>query len=311
MTRFFAALAAVVLVLAAGNLHARELKQVYLRDGSILEAQSARRAGSTVVVIVNRDVVLEFPADQVDLPKTFAVKPAKAKKGKHHRHGKPAKVSKPLPKGPSVPAGAVKPATAPATAAGKPVSGVPGAPPAKPVQGKPSSAARGNIPVASSAQPPKSAAPPPAAVAPVQKPAVQPPPPPAPKPVPVAPEPPPAAAKFAAVMASSFALTFVVILIALVVILIASLWKVFAKAGRPGWASVIPVYNLFVLVQISGKPWWWFLLLFVPLIGIVIMILLFMDLAKRFDKHPLFGVGLCFLGFIFFPILAFDGSTYQ
>ncbi len=97
----------------------------------------------------------------------------------------------------------------------------------------------------------------------------------------------------------------------LVLICIISFWKVFEKAGEAGWTCLIPIYNLFVLVKISGKPWWWFLLLFVPVVNIIFSVLMHLALAERFGKSQLFGIGLCFLGVIFFPILAFDKSRYS
>jgi hypothetical protein len=108
-------------------------------------------------------------------------------------------------------------------------------------------------------------------------------------------------------MGTSVLLPFVL----LVLICIVSFWKVFEKAGEAGWTCLIPIYNLYVLVKISGKPWWWFLLFFVPVVNIIFSVLMHLALAERFGKSQLFGVGLCFFGFIFFPILAFDKSTYS
>ena len=95
------------------------------------------------------------------------------------------------------------------------------------------------------------------------------------------------------------------------VIGIASMWKLFTKAGQPGWASIIPIYNLYVLCKISGKPGWWLLLCIIPFVNFVIVILLFLGLAKNFGKGAGFGIGLVFLGFIFLPILAFGDARYQ
>ena len=93
-------------------------------------------------------------------------------------------------------------------------------------------------------------------------------------------------------------------------LMLVSLWKVFAKAGEPGWAAIIPIYNLVVLVKISGKPLWWIVLFFIPCVGIVAAILVDIALAERFGKGTGFGLGLAFLGFIFFPILAFSDAQY-
>jgi uncharacterized membrane protein YhaH (DUF805 family) len=103
---------------------------------------------------------------------------------------------------------------------------------------------------------------------------------------------------------------FALISIALIIFLIASLWKVFTKAGKPGWFCLIPFFNLFVMVQIAGRPWWWFLLFFVPIINMIVSIIIPFDMAKRFGKGIGFGFGLLFLSFIFYPIIAFDDSVY-
>ena len=96
-----------------------------------------------------------------------------------------------------------------------------------------------------------------------------------------------------------------------IVLMIASLWKVFTKAGEPGWASIIPIYNTIVMLKIAGKPWWWFILLMIPLVGFVIAIIAVIALAKNFGKGAGFALGLVFLPFIFFPILAFGDATYS
>jgi hypothetical protein len=103
----------------------------------------------------------------------------------------------------------------------------------------------------------------------------------------------------------------VILFLVILLLLIASLWKVFTKAGEAGWQCLIPLWNVYLLVKISGKPWWWFLLLFIPVVNLIVYILVFTGLAARFNKGVLFGLGLFFLGFIFFPILAFGDAEYQ
>jgi hypothetical protein len=100
------------------------------------------------------------------------------------------------------------------------------------------------------------------------------------------------------------------IYLAVVVFLIAALWKVFTKAGKPGWAAIIPIYNVIVLLEIVGRPWWWFLLMFIPVVNFVIGIIVMIDLAKSFGKGVGFGIGLLLLGFIFIPILGFGSAQY-
>ncbi len=88
------------------------------------------------------------------------------------------------------------------------------------------------------------------------------------------------------------------------------MWRIFVKAGKPGWAAIIPIYNYLVELEILGRPWWWLLLLFVPVVNIVIGIIIIFDLAKVFGKSTGFGFGLLFLSFIFIPILAFGDARY-
>lgn len=87
-------------------------------------------------------------------------------------------------------------------------------------------------------------------------------------------------------------------------------WKLFVKAGKPGWASLVPIYNILVLLEIVGKPWWYLLLLFIPVVDIVILIMVMIDLAKVFGKDGGFAVGLIFLSIIFMAILAFGDAKY-
>jgi len=104
---------------------------------------------------------------------------------------------------------------------------------------------------------------------------------------------------------------FMIISLAIVVLMIAAMWKIFTKAGQPGWASLIPIYNLYVLCKIAGRPGWWLLLMLIPFVNFIIIIILCIDLAKSFGKGVGFGLGLAFLGFIFCPILGFGSAQYQ
>ena len=95
-------------------------------------------------------------------------------------------------------------------------------------------------------------------------------------------------------------------------------WKVFTKAGQPGWAVLIPIYNLYVYTQIVKRPGWWILLYFasvIPVVGsLAVLVVSIMDtirLAKVFGKGTGFGVGMILLGVIFYPILAFGDSNYD
>jgi hypothetical protein len=95
------------------------------------------------------------------------------------------------------------------------------------------------------------------------------------------------------------------------ILVIAGLWKVFTKAGKPGWAAIIPIYNIIVLLQIAGKPVWWILLFLIPFVNFIIIILVWLGVAKAFGKGVGFALGLVFLSPIFIPILGFGNASYS
>jgi hypothetical protein len=97
----------------------------------------------------------------------------------------------------------------------------------------------------------------------------------------------------------------------ILVIAIAAYWKIFTKAGEEGWKSIIPIYNIVVLLKIVGRPWWWLLLMLIPLVNFVVAIVVMNDLSKSFGHGVGFTLGLIFLSFIFYLILAFGSSQYQ
>ena len=104
---------------------------------------------------------------------------------------------------------------------------------------------------------------------------------------------------------------FWIFYLAFTILILAAWWKIFTKAGQPGWACIIPIYNLYVWCKIVGRPWWWLLLMLIPLVNFIIAIILLIDLAKSFGKGVGFGIGLLLLPFIFFPILGFGSAQYQ
>jgi uncharacterized protein DUF5684 len=104
---------------------------------------------------------------------------------------------------------------------------------------------------------------------------------------------------------------FWIFYLAFTILMIAAWWKIFTKAGQPGWACIIPIYNLYVWCKIVGRPWWWILLMLIPFVNFIILIILIIDLAKSFGKGVGFGIGLIVLGVIFFPILGFGSAQYQ
>ena len=102
-----------------------------------------------------------------------------------------------------------------------------------------------------------------------------------------------------------------IIALLVTVLMIVAMWKVFTKAGQPGWGSIIPILNFYFLCKIAGRPGWWLLLMLIPFVNLIIWIVVCVDIAKNFGKGAGFGIGLALLGFIFFPILAFGDATYQ
>jgi len=99
--------------------------------------------------------------------------------------------------------------------------------------------------------------------------------------------------------------------VAFIVLMIAAVWKVFSKAGQPGWAAIIPIFNFYVMCKVAGRPGWWLLLFLIPFVNLVIAIIVTVDIAKRFGKGVGFAIGMILLPFIFWPILGFGSAQYQ
>lgn len=108
----------------------------------------------------------------------------------------------------------------------------------------------------------------------------------------------------------SFLTTFGAVVLIAYLISVVGMWRVYEKAGKPGWASLIPIYNYLVLVEIVGRPIWWFFLLFIPGVNAVIGVILLWDLNRSFGQSTGFFLGLVFLSAIFFPILGFGSARY-
>ena len=111
--------------------------------------------------------------------------------------------------------------------------------------------------------------------------------------------------------AAGIATGIMIVYLAILLLAIISMWKIFTKAGEPGWAAIVPIYNIIVLLKISGKPAWWFILFLIPFVNIIIAFMVCINLAQNFGKSTGFGIGLALLGFIFAPILAFGDARYQ
>ena len=102
---------------------------------------------------------------------------------------------------------------------------------------------------------------------------------------------------------------FIPSIIGLLVII--SMWKIFTKAGKPGWASIVPIYNMVVMVEISGLSMIYVLFLFIPILNIYAIFKIYIEIAHKFGKTTGFGIGLIFLNVIFMPMLAFGDATYD
>lgn len=105
--------------------------------------------------------------------------------------------------------------------------------------------------------------------------------------------------------------TLMVIYGVMLIIMIVSLWKIFTKAGKPGWAAIVPIYNLIVWLEIVGKPVWWIILLLIPFVNVVIAIMLTHQLSLAFGQGIGMTLLMIFLPFIGYPMLAFGSATYQ
>lgn len=122
-----------------------------------------------------------------------------------------------------------------------------------------------------------------------------------------------------------FFFVWAAVILAVLVITYAGYWKMFVKAGRPGWAGIIPIYNWWVWVDIVERPKWWFwallgtlLLNFIPLVGfvgsiaqLVLWCILCIDMAKRFSRGVGTGLGLCFIPIVFAPYLGFGSAEFD
>jgi hypothetical protein len=105
-------------------------------------------------------------------------------------------------------------------------------------------------------------------------------------------------------------IVFAIIEIGIAILMFAGLWKMFTKAGQPGWAAIVPIYNFYVMLKIAGRPGWWLILAFIPFVNLITLVIPF-DIAKKFGQGTAFGFGLLLLGFIFYPILGFGAAQYM
>jgi hypothetical protein len=109
------------------------------------------------------------------------------------------------------------------------------------------------------------------------------------------------------------ALIIPIIIFAIVttVIEIIGAWLMFEKAGEPGWAAIIPIYNYLIAIKIAGRPWWFLLLMLIPLVNLLVYFIILDGLSKSFGKGTGFTIGLFFFRWIFIPILGFGKAVYS
>ncbi|MCP4357781.1 MAG: signal peptidase I [Chloroflexi bacterium] len=96
----------------------------------------------------------------------------------------------------------------------------------------------------------------------------------------------------------------------LFILFVAGLWKSFSKAGQPGWAAIIPILNWYTMLKVAGRPGWWLLLLFVPILNIVIWLMMCLDFAYAFRKSTLYGILIFFFPWLMFLLLGFGDAKY-
>ncbi len=119
-----------------------------------------------------------------------------------------------------------------------------------------------------------------------------------------------------AMFAGSMMLVSLVVLVLAAFFIVCS-WKVYTKAGKPGWAAIVPIYNLVVYFQVAGMSGWWTLSVlaaFIPIVGALfyagVCVYATHRIAKNFGHGVGYTLGLIFLSFIFWPMLAFGSSKY-
>lgn len=110
--------------------------------------------------------------------------------------------------------------------------------------------------------------------------------------------------------AAGVSIVYSLVVIALTVLILVAMWKLFVKAGKPGWGAIVPFYNTYCLFDMSFGNGWLFLLLLVPCVNVVMQIIMYVKLAKAFGKSGGFAVGLIFLPYVFIPILGFGDAEY-
>jgi len=103
----------------------------------------------------------------------------------------------------------------------------------------------------------------------------------------------------------------VVVYLVFVAFEIGALWRVFTKAGKPGWGAIIPVYNIYLLCKVAQHSGWWVLLFMIPIVNLVVFIVVWYGVARAFGHGACFTAGLVLLSPVFLPILGYGSSQYR
>ena len=116
---------------------------------------------------------------------------------------------------------------------------------------------------------------------------------------------------------AALGVVLILMILAVALLVVIGMWKVFTKAGQPGWAAIIPFYNVIVLLRVAGLPWYWVFALFlqiIPIIGqlafMVLTVMCLHRISTRFGQGVGFTIGLTLLSPIFFLILGFGSFKY-
>lgn len=104
-------------------------------------------------------------------------------------------------------------------------------------------------------------------------------------------------------------IVYLVVILAITAALVAGMWKMFQKANKPGWAAIVPIYNVVVMCEISGAPLWWIILLFVPFVNIVFSIMLYVYFVKSYGKDTGMIILSILFPYVMYPIFGFSKST--
>ena len=103
---------------------------------------------------------------------------------------------------------------------------------------------------------------------------------------------------------------YLVLSIAILIVMVVSYWKIYVKAGKPGWAAIVPIYNIIVFLEIVKKPVWWIVLFFIPCANIVALVLVSLEFVKVFGKPSWHAALMIFFGVIYAPYIAFSDAKY-